>query len=31
VKLVSISFNSYASFVISILNSIFCRIDVWRS
>jgi hypothetical protein len=27
-KMVSISFYSYASFVISVLNSIFCMIDI---
>jgi hypothetical protein len=30
-RLVSISFNSYAIFVMLILNSIFCRTDIWMS
>jgi hypothetical protein len=30
-RLVSISFYSYAIFVTFVLNSIFCRTDIWRS
>jgi hypothetical protein len=30
-RLVSISFYSYTIFVTFILNSIFCRTDIWRS
>jgi hypothetical protein len=30
-RLVTISFYSYATFVIFILNSIFCMTDIWRS
>jgi hypothetical protein len=30
-KLVSTNFYSYSSFVISVLNSMFCRIDISRN
>jgi hypothetical protein len=30
-RLVTISFYSYAIFIIFILNSIFCRTNIWRS